>query len=103
MSSPKVDRNRQLRERRQRHRVSVRRLAHEFGVSPVRVQQILEEGGGDPIRLERVEDLARATRDDLRWEHQRLADRIATDLRRLLTIDDEIEIRRTDEILGLPH
>lgn len=103
MSSPKVSRNSQLRERRLRHHTSQRDLAREFRVSRARIRQILADTGGDPVRLERVAALARATADDLEWEKRRLKERIGTDLRRLMAVEDELEVRRTDELLGLTN
>lgn len=98
---PKRDRNQQIRDRRARHRASTRELARQFKISQPRIVKILEETGGDPIRLGRLEDLAKASEDDLRWEKRRLEARIGTDIRRWLAIIDEFEIRETDEMLGL--
>lgn len=98
---PKADRNQQIRERRARHRTSTTQLAREFGITQPRIVQILNETGGDPVRLERLDDLARASEDDLRWEKRRLEARIGADIRRWLAIVDEFDIRETDSILGL--
>jgi transcriptional regulator with XRE-family HTH domain len=101
MAPAKVDRNQQIRDRRARHRASTRQLAREFGVSQPRIVKILDETGGDPIKLERLEDLARASEDDLAWEKRRLEHRIGTDIRRWLAIVDELDVRGIDGLLGL--
>lgn len=98
---PKSDRNERIRERRARHRLSTTELAREFGISQQRIVQILDETGGDPIKLERLDDLAKASVEDLRWEKRRLEHRIGTDIRRWLAIIDEFDIRAMDELLGL--
>lgn len=98
---PKSDRNQRIRERRAKHRTSTTELGREFGITQQRVVQILNETGGDPIRLERLEELARASEDDLRWEKRRLEARIGADIRRWLAIIDEFDIRETDALLGL--
>lgn len=96
MSVEFADRNRKLREMRG-HGWSHRRLARQFGIHRTRVRQILLETGGDPL----ARDLAAAPVLDLERERDRLQDRIRADRRRLRSVLDELDSRRTDAILGL--
>lgn len=97
MAPAKAQRNRELRRSR-RKGSSLRSLAAGFGISAPRVVKILEATGGDPLYRER---LATTTEDRLRWEQDRLMDRIRNDLNRLLAIETELEVRERDRMLGL--
>lgn len=79
--------------RRRAQEASLRDLATEFGISVTRVRQILEDTGGDPL-APRYADVVW-----LEAERDRLRERIAADRRRLRDVLDELESRRTDQIL----
>lgn len=97
VTQAKRDRNRTVRRRRSRG-LSQRELARLFGVSRPRIQQILRETGGDPLADRR---LAHMTEAELERERDRLTDRIGSDLRRLMVVDDELVVRGHDRLLGL--
>lgn len=99
MTVAKSSRNDQVRTRRTEH-ASLSTIAREFGVTKHRIAEILEHTGGDPLRPLRTADLATATVFDLGRERPRLAGRVRSDLGRLLAIDEELEARRVDRILG---
>lgn len=69
-----------------------------FGVSRWRIQQLLEQTGGDPLRDQMI---ARMSVTELERDRDRLADRIQSDLRRLMGVEEELESRRVDRINGL--
>ena len=90
---PVDDRSRAVRQRRT-GRESIRRIAHDFGISPTRVRQILADTGGDPAVMH-------GTDADLERERDRLQDRIRADRKRLRLVIEELESRETDRILGV--
>lgn len=96
-SSIAGDRTARLRRRRAMG-ASTRQLGREFGITQTQVLRILAATGGDPL----ASGLERLTLADLERERERLRDRIASDRRRLRVVIDELEVRRTDRILGLP-
>lgn len=100
MGGATVDRNRRLRIRRTRG-ASIRMLAREFKISTMQVRRVLESTGGDPLRAVTGGNLATLSVIELDRERVRLRDRIASDRRRLREVDDELEVRRTDALLGL--
>lgn len=100
MGHVKSERNAALRRKRGRG-ASIRMLAIAFRISTMRVRQILEATGGDPLRHVVGPGLATSTMTELERERQRLRDRIATDRRRLRAVEDEIDVRATDRLLGL--
>jgi hypothetical protein len=97
VSAPKRSRNRTVRTKRVRG-LSQRGLAQIMGLSRWRIRQILEETGGDPIRDQR---LATMSETELMREQARLVDRIASDARRLMVVEEELVVRGTDRLLGL--
>jgi transcriptional regulator with XRE-family HTH domain len=93
---PLTTRDRAIRRARA-NRESLNALAARFGISRTRVVQILAKTGGDPI-----DDLGRRSIDEL--EAMRAALRVKADSRataRLGDIEDELESRRVDRILGI--
>lgn len=97
----KTERNARLRRRRSSG-ASLRALARSFSITVTQVRRVLEATGGDPLRsTSGGADLAGMTIIDLERERIRLADRIAADRRRLRLVDDELDVRRTDRVLGL--
>ena len=97
LTRPKVERNQTLRQHR-RAGDSLRRIARQFDISLVNVQRILDETGGDPL-LEAL--LASASEAQLRRRRDVIVERIGADLRRLIAIDEELEVRETDRLLSL--
>lgn len=77
---------------------SLRAIADTFGISLTRVVQLLDEAGGDPLFDRR---LATMSERELSRAQARLVERIATDLRRLVVVQDELETRRIDRIAGV--
>ena len=90
-----------LIRRRRAEGWSQRRIAREFHISRARVTHILDRTGGDPINDRHDDKLRAASIDDIRTEIRRLRDRIAADRRRLRVLQDELEVRNTDRVLGL--
>lgn len=94
-----VDRNARIRRRRARG-ASLRSLARDYRLSVARVRQILVDVGGDPLH-DAAGDIARLNPDELAREATRLRDRIESDRQRLRMIEDELDVRRIDRVLGL--
>lgn len=97
MTQAKRTRNQDVRRRRGAG-YSQRALARRFNVSRWRITQILDETGGDPLRDAL---LARMSMTELERDRDRLVDRIGADLRRLIVVEEEMEVRRTDRLVGL--
>lgn len=97
MAPAKAERNRRMRDARLSG-ASLSRLAREAGVSKTRVIELLRDTGGDPLRLISVQ---RETEDQLRRRKARLIERMAADWRVLIAIEEELEARETDRILGV--
>lgn len=96
MSRPKAARNRTLTRRRQSG-MSQRGLARAFGVSRRTVRDLLERVG-DPL-FEKF--LAEASVHLLERKRARLVERIDIARRELAAVEEELEVRRNDELLGL--
>lgn len=97
MTAGKCSRNQAVRRTRRRG-MSQRDLAREFGISRLRVRQLLTQGRSDPL-LGQL--LAKASEHELERRSARLIERIANDLRTLELVEQELEVKRTDRILGL--
>lgn len=97
VSEAKRDRNRAVRSKRRRG-LSQRELARAVGVSRWRIRQILDETGGDPLTDQR---LASMSETELSRERDRLVDRIGSDLRRFMVVEEELMVRRHDRLNGI--
>lgn len=93
----KFERNQRLLRRR-KSGLSQRALSREFKISQPRVRDILERYG-DPLKPSRSD--GELTELDIRDEIAELERRRAADGVRLRVLREELEVRRTDHLLGL--
>lgn len=96
MSRPKTQRNGAVLRRRGGG-ISQRELARRFGVSRRTIRDLLESSG-DPL-FEKF--LAEASEHLLNRKRARLLERIAAARRELEAVEQELEVRRNDRLLGL--
>ena len=97
MSRADDARNAAILEDRRRN-ASLRAIAGRFGLSVTRVVQLVNEGRVDPVFEARRADLSER---ELRRYRSRLEERIASDMRRLAIVEEELEVRRIDRLAGV--
>lgn len=97
MTGSKFDRNQRLLRMRAAGR-STRYLSREFGISQMRVRQLLDRLG-DPLARDLADGL-RPRVDILAELEERVACR-TRDTHRIRELREELEVRRTDDVLGL--